>query len=50
MAYVNPALAIANVGVNLATTAMNTAYEQRWDSYSKEYARKRVGEVKGRGR
>jgi hypothetical protein len=50
MAYVNPALAIANVGVNLATTAMNTAYEQRWDSYSKEYAKKRVGELKGRGR
>lgn len=50
IARVSPALAIANVGINLATTAMDTAYEQRWDSYSKEYARKRAGELKGRGR
>ena len=50
MAYINPWLAVANVGVNIATTAMDTAYEQKWDSYSKEYARKRVGELKGRGR
>lgn len=50
MAYINPWLAVANVGVNIATTAMDTAYEQQWDSYSKEYARKRVGELKGRGR
>ena len=50
MAYVSPIVAVANVGINLATTAMDTAYEQQWDSYSKEYARKRVGELKGRGR
>ena len=50
MAYVSPAIAIANIGLNIATTAMDTAYEQQWDSYSKEYARKRVGELKGRGR
>ena len=50
MAYISPAIAIANVGINLATTAIDTAYEQRWDSYSKEYARKRVCELKGRGR
>lgn len=50
MAYVSPAIAVANVGINIATTAMDTAYEQRWDSYNKEYARKRVGELKGRGR
>ena len=50
MAYVSPALAIANVGINLATTAIDTAYEQRLDSYSKEQARKRAGELKGRGR
>lgn len=50
MAYVSPAIAIANVGINLATTAMDTAYEQRWDALSKDYARKRVGELKGRGR
>lgn len=49
MAYVSPAIAIANVGINLATTAMDTAYEQRWDAYQKEYNRLRVGEVKGRG-
>ena len=50
MAYVSPVIAVANVGINLATTSMDTAYEQQWDSYSKEYARKRVGELKGRGR
>ena len=50
MFKVSPAVAVANIGVNLATTAMNTAYEQRWDAYSKEYARKRAGELKGRGR
>lgn len=50
MAYVSPAIAIANVGINLATTAMDTSYEQRWDALSKDYARKRAGELKGRGR
>lgn len=50
MFKVSPAVAVANIGVNLATTAMNTAYEQKWDAYSKEYARKRAGELKGRGR
>ncbi len=50
MFKVSPAVAVANIGVNLATTAMNTTYEQRWDAYSKEYARKRAGELKGRGR
>lgn len=50
MAYASPVLAVANVGINLATTALDTAYEQQWDSYSKEYARKRAGELKGRGR
>ena len=50
MFRVSPAVAVANIGVNLATTAMNTTYEQRWDAYSKEYARKRAGELKGRGR
>ena len=50
MAYINPWLAVANVGINIATTAIDTTYEQRWDTYSKEYARKRVGELKGRGR
>lgn len=50
MAYISPAVAIASVGINIATTSLDTAYEQRWDSYSKEYARKRAGELKGRGR
>jgi hypothetical protein len=50
MAYVSPAIAIANIGVNLATTVMNTTYEQKWDAYQKEYNRIRVGEAKGRGR
>ena len=50
MFYISPAVAVASVGINIATTAMDTAYEQRWDSYAKEYARKRAGELKGRGR
>lgn len=50
MFKISPVVAVANIGVNLATTAMNTTYEQRWDAYSKEYARKRAGELKGRGR
>lgn len=50
MAYVSPLVAIANVGVNLATTAIDTAYEERWDRYSKENARRKAGELKGRGR
>lgn len=50
MLYVSPAIAVANVGLNLATTAMDTAYEQRWDKYAKEQAQKRAGELKGRGR
>lgn len=50
MAYVSWPVALAYVGLNVATTAMDTAYEQQWDSYSKEYARKRAGELKGRGR
>lgn len=50
MSYVSPVVAIANVGINLATTAISTSYEQKWDSYQKEYNRLRVGELKGRGR
>lgn len=50
MVYVNPMIAVANIGANLAQTAMDTAYEQRWDRYAKEQAQKRAGELKGRGR
>lgn len=50
MAYVNPAMAIASVGINIAKTAIDTSYEQKWDALSKENARKRAGELKGLGR
>lgn len=50
MAFISPMMAVANVGMNLATTAMDTAYEQKWDRISKENARARAGELKGRGR
>lgn len=50
MAYASLPMAIACVGVNIAKTAIDTNYEQKWDAYSKEYARKRAGELKGRGR
>ena len=50
MAYASMPIALAYVGINLAKTAIDTGYEQRWDAYSKEEARKRAGELKGRGR
>lgn len=50
MAYASLPMAIACVGVNIAKNAIDTNYEQKWDAYSKEYARKRAGELKGRGR
>lgn len=50
MAYASTPIALAYVGINLAKTAIDTGYEQRWDAYSKEEARKRAGELKGRGR
>ena len=50
MAVASWPMAIACVGVNIAKTAIDTNYEQKWDAYSKEYARKRAGELKGRGR
>ena len=50
MAYASLPMAIACVGVNIAKTAIDNNYEQKWDAYSKEYARKRAGELKGRGR
>lgn len=50
MAYASPYVAIAYAGINIAKTAIDTGYEQRWDAYSKEEARKRAGELKGRGR
>lgn len=50
MAYVSLPMAIACVGVNIAKTAIDTNYEQKWDAYSKEYARLRAGEMKGMGR
>ena len=50
MAYANPLVAVAYVGINIAKTAIDNNYEQKWDSASKEYARKRAGELKGMGR
>ena len=50
MIATNPVVGVINTAITLGTTGLNTAYEQREDAYAKEYARKRVGEVKGRGR
>lgn len=50
MAYASMPIALAYIGINLAKTAIDTGYEQRWDAYSKEEVRKRAGELKGRGR
>lgn len=50
MAFASLPVAVAYVGINIAKTAIDNNYEQKWDAYSKEYARKRAGELKGRGR
>ena len=50
MAYVNPYVTIATIGISIGTTALDTAYEQIWDAKQKNYNRLRVGELKGRGR
>lgn len=49
MAYVNPVLAITTAVSNIAITALNTSYEQKWDARQKEYNRIKVGELKGMG-
>lgn len=49
MFFINPMMAIVNVGMNIATTAMDTAFEQKWDANQKEYNRAKVGELKGMG-
>lgn len=49
MFFVNPMMAVVNVGMNIATTAMDTAFEQKWDANQKEYNRAKVGELKGMG-
>lgn len=43
MAYVSPAMAIATVGMNLATTAFDTAWEQKWDKLKSEQMLARAG-------
>lgn len=50
MAYISPVIAVANIGLNLGATALDTAYEQIWDAKQKNYNKLRVGELKGRGR
>ena len=49
MAYISPAMAIATAGISIGTTALDTAYEQKWDKYQSDYNKRRVGELKGRG-
>lgn len=43
MAYVSPGLALATFGMSIATTAMDTAYEQKWDRANSEQALARAG-------
>lgn len=43
MTYVSPGLALATIGMSLATTAADTAYEQKWDRINSEQALARVG-------
>lgn len=50
MAYASMPIALAYIGINLAKTAIDTGYEQKWDTLSKENARKRAGEMRGYGR
>lgn len=43
MTAINPLLGLANIGVNLATTAIDTAYEQKWDRRRSIQALSRAG-------
>lgn len=49
MAYVNPYVAIATMAINVGTTALDEAYERKWDTRKSNLAKARAGELKGRG-
>ena len=49
MAYANPYVAIAVTAINIGTTAMDEAYERKWDARKSNLAKSRAGELKGRG-
>lgn len=47
MAYVSPGLALATIGMSLATTAIDTAFEQKWDARRSANERAKFGSLKG---
>ena len=49
MAYVNPYVALATMAINVGTTALDEAYERKWDTRKSNLAKARAGELKGRG-
>lgn len=49
MSIVSPALALATFVANASITAINTSYEQKWDTRQQQYNRAKVGELKGFG-
>ena len=49
MAYANPYVAIAVTAVNMGTTALDEAYDRKWDAKRSNLAKARAGELKGRG-
>lgn len=49
LGVVSPALALATFVANTSITAINTSYEQKWDTKQQQYNRAKVGELKGFG-
>lgn len=43
MIAINPVAGLVNVGLNLATTAIDTAWEQKWDRLQSQQALARAG-------
>lgn len=43
MIAINPVAGLVNVGLNLATTAIDTAWEQKWDRVQSQQALARAG-------
>lgn len=48
MAYASPVMAVAVTGVTLTTTAIDTAYELKWDRASARRRQLQAGELIGR--
>ena len=49
MAYANPYVAVAVAAINAGKTALDEAYDRKWDARKSNLAKAKAGELKGRG-